>query len=126
MAVRWSQQGPPSAGRRVNITTYNCQQPGNGARYPGLIVSLVATILALQSTGIKMDMQDQADRFHTRSVGRFNVFEWPWEPRRQYSKSSCGVSIAFDSRQFRKCDVRQVWSAPPALQGRGGALRIRR
>eukprot|EP00972_Heterocapsa_arctica_P096333 14212616-Heterocapsa_arctica.AAC.1 len=104
MALRCVQQGPPSAGRRVKIMTYNCQQPGNGARYQGLIVSLAATIFALQSTGIKMDVQDEADRFHTRSVGRYNVFEWPWEPRRRYSNSSCGISIAFDSRQFRKCD----------------------
>eukprot|EP00972_Heterocapsa_arctica_P053401 7866688-Heterocapsa_arctica.AAC.1 len=73
-----------------------------------------------------MDVQDEADCFHTRSVGRYNVFEFPWAPKRPYSNSSCCVSIAFDSRQFRKCDVRQVWSAPPALQGRGGALRIRR
>eukprot|EP00972_Heterocapsa_arctica_P012436 1827165-Heterocapsa_arctica.AAC.1 len=87
--------------------TYNCQRPGNGARYQGLIDSLAATILALQSTGTKMDVQDEADCFHTRSVGRYTVFEWPWAPKRRYSNSSCGVSIALDSRQYRKCDVRQ-------------------
>eukprot|EP00972_Heterocapsa_arctica_P060256 8886900-Heterocapsa_arctica.AAC.1 len=55
MAVRSPRQGPPSAGRRVKITTYNCQQPTNGARYQGLIVLLVVTIFALQFTGAHLE-----------------------------------------------------------------------
>eukprot|EP00972_Heterocapsa_arctica_P043971 6493316-Heterocapsa_arctica.AAC.1 len=54
MAVRWAQQGPPSVGRRDKITTYNCQQPGDDARYQGLIVLLVVTILALLSFGVQL------------------------------------------------------------------------
>eukprot|EP00972_Heterocapsa_arctica_P004379 651252-Heterocapsa_arctica.AAC.1 len=51
MAVRWAQQGPPSAGRRIKITTYNRQQPGDDACYQGFIVLLAVTIFASQSVG---------------------------------------------------------------------------
>lgn len=51
------------------------------------------------------------------------VVHWGWR-RTQHSNRSCGVSVMVH-RRFAPRALHQVWTPPPALRGRCGAIRLR-
>eukprot|EP00972_Heterocapsa_arctica_P032570 4797622-Heterocapsa_arctica.AAC.1 len=59
-------------------------------------------------------------------MGRYDIYQWPYTETQRFSNSSCGVSLVLDRRRFSEGSVVATWSPPKHLQGRGGALHVRK
>ena len=125
MAAALPLRGVSGIARTWRIITYNCQQPGPSYRYRNIFEQIGGSVLSLQSTGIRRQLLGQKHLCDQEMIGPYHVYEWPLETG-PWVSTACGVSVGLHHRLFRAQDVRQVWSPPGTLQGRGGALRVRR
>eukprot|EP00972_Heterocapsa_arctica_P073067 10792728-Heterocapsa_arctica.AAC.1 len=66
----------------------------------------------------------QIDPYEKIDKECMTFFSWPFYARQAYSNDACGVALGFDKRRINKDSIRQIWSPPPPLQGRAGAIRI--
>ena len=58
-----------------------------------------------------------------RPLEHHAYYHWGWS-RGRHTNRSAGIGIGVGKR-WRKDSVKQIWSPPKGLQGRGGALRVR-
>eukprot|EP00972_Heterocapsa_arctica_P056860 8392378-Heterocapsa_arctica.AAC.1 len=66
----------------------------------------------------------QIDPYEKIDKEYMTFISWPYDARQVYSNDACGVALGFDKRRINKDSIRQIWSPPPSLQGRGGAIRV--
>ena len=68
---------------------------------------------------------EEPRRVTKRVVRGFLLFEWPYGKGR-YTNCACGVAIALRNDHFHFKHVQKVYVPPPAIQGRCGAVRVRK
>eukprot|EP00972_Heterocapsa_arctica_P043332 6393182-Heterocapsa_arctica.AAC.1 len=66
----------------------------------------------------------QIDPYEKIDKESMTFISWPFDARQAYSNDACGVALGFDNRRINQDSIRQIWSPPPPLQGRGGAIRM--
>ena len=74
-------------------------------------------------TGTRLPANDL--EVSARSCESFDVYSWGFG-QGQYTNTHTGVQLCLKRRIFRQCHAVQVSCPTPALQGRGGALRVKR
>lgn len=108
----------------VKMSTYNVQLATCRGRWHRILQLLANTALvAFQGTQVQSIPWQGESPVRTEDIADFHVFHWhaPLESS-AHSNTSTGVSIAWHKRIFRKSHLREVWSPPPELQGRAGAV----
>eukprot|EP00972_Heterocapsa_arctica_P115881 16450205-Heterocapsa_arctica.AAC.1 len=90
MATFLTQQARTSATRLWRFVTYNVQRAGGGTRVRDLMTDLPADVLALQSTGIKMQELGQRHEVEMQRIQGYHLFQWPWSKKGVYSNMACG------------------------------------
>ena len=80
-------------------------------------------IIALPGTRFRQN--EAALPCSTQQIGQHKVYQWGWG-NGKHVNDSCGVTLAIRQRVFSEKNVVNVFSPPKDLQGRGGALRLKR
>ncbi len=75
--------------------------------------------------GTKVRMQPAPEPFHVQQATDHVVIHWGWTPRSKHANSACGCAIMISKSFFRAKSIEDIFSPPPALQGRGGCIVIK-
>ena len=107
------------------MVTYNVQALKNNDRQERILKEFKSKrnthVIGLQGT---MWRHRGRDQYSMRAEG-YRVIHWPCKLAKDAagSNQSAGVALALDERKFPAVTTREVFTPPPSLQGRGGAVR---
>ena len=93
-----------------------------------ILWQLDASAIGLQGTGVKMPRFEQREarpQCKCWVQGRYQIYSWPWADT-DMSNSSCGAAVALNRKRFAPGTVTHVWCTSFQLQGRAGAVRVRK
>ena len=82
-----------------------------------------ARFIGLQSTSDRTEPEEDS-LVCTAKADNFRVYRFPWRQGSLFPSKHSGVAIALRENTFVPVNVRDIYSPPAPLAGRGGALKL--
>ena len=112
-------------GMAFRIITYNpltILSPGRSV----LIEQQLAKIDVVIMPGTRVKMNTLIGTpWSTCETEKSAIIDWGYARGAPFANRACGVRIMMRKDRHKLAHIRQIWSPPPAVQGRGGALRLK-
>ncbi|CAE8582344.1 unnamed protein product [Polarella glacialis] len=118
--------------QQLSFSVYNPQAATTQGRVEQILESLTSDVVAIvgtQRVSLAHRLATHAGFSSQLPVERQNfqrhlVYHWGVAKGR-FTTKACGVTLALNRRLFGEHCIKRFYHPPPALQGRGGALRVR-
>ena len=107
----------------VSLVSYNSQCASWTARLFKILTTIAAHVIALQGTKVERHLaQPDHYQYYTLEAKNYSVVQWPAGPTSEFTNPSTGVTIAINKAYVHSKFRTDIFSPPPHLQGRGGAV----